>query len=102
MHERDHAIETSQAAGDVSVVLAPALCALFPSAPQRLRLCADTVDEMITALDARWPGMGDRLRDSSPSVRRHIAIYCDGQRATLNTPLRPGTAIFVLTAISGG
>jgi molybdopterin converting factor small subunit len=35
-------------------------------------------------------------------VRRHINIFVDGERATLDTPLRDGVKVYVLTAISGG
>jgi len=65
-------------------------------------LTASTVDAMIGALDARWPGMRDRLCDSTPRIRRHINIFVDGRRATLATPLAPGAEVIVLTAISGG
>ena len=86
----------------VSVVLSQALISLFPGASMRVTVTAATVGEMIDALDARWPGMGDRLRDSQPSVRRHINIFCDGNRTQLATPLREGASVFVLTAVSGG
>jgi hypothetical protein len=56
----------------------------------------------IDALDARWPGMRDRLCDSRPAIRRHINIFIGGRRATLATRLAPGTDVFILTAISGG
>ena len=87
---------------EIAVVLSQALVNLFPGAPMRVTVTAHTVGEMIDALDARWPGMGDRLRDSSPSVRRHINIFCDGQRGVLETPLRSGAEVFVLLAVSGG
>jgi hypothetical protein len=29
-------------------------------------------------------------------------VFVDGERATLETPLRPGAEVFILTAISGG
>ena len=41
----------------------------------------ETVDEVIDALDARWPGMRDRLCDSTPAMRRHINVFVDGKRA---------------------
>ena len=63
---------------------------------------ASTVDEMLDALDARWPGMRDRLCDSTPAIRRHINIFVDGERAALETPLAPGTEVYILTAMSGG
>jgi sulfur-carrier protein len=57
---------------------------------------------MIDGLDARWPGMRDRLCDSRPAIRRHINVFVEGRRATLETPLAPGAQVFVITAISGG
>lgn len=86
----------------VTVKLAGALVHLFPGAPRVLNVHAATVSQMIDALDADWPGMGDRIRDSLPAIRRHMNVFVDGRRATLDTPLRPGTEVFVLTAISGG
>jgi len=94
------------AGGDTSaqvrVILAPALVNLFPGATARVDVQAASVGEMIAALDCRWPGMADRLRDSYPSVRRHINIFVDGRRADLATELTPGCEVYVLTAISGG
>ena len=86
----------------VAVRLPGVLVDLFPGAVRRLELEAATVAEMIDGLDARWPGMRDRLCDSTPAVRRHINIFVDGARAGLETPLEPGVEVFVLTAISGG
>ncbi len=86
----------------ISVRLAAALTDLFPGAPRQLELSAGTVDEMLDRLDEAWPGMRDRLADSRPAVRRHINIFIDGERAKLETPIRPGAEVFVLTAISGG
>ena len=58
--------------------------------------------EMVDALNASWPGMRDRICDTTPAIRKHINIFIDGERARLDTPLTPGTEVFVLTAISGG
>ena len=75
---------------------------LFPAAPRRLDIPAETVAEMIGALDAQWPGMRDRICDSTPAIRRHMNIFVDGRRAVLATPLQPEADVFVLTAVSGG
>ena len=58
--------------------------------------------EVLDGLDARWPGMRDRLCDSRPAIRRHIQLFVDGARGTLGTPLRPGADVVFLTAVSGG
>ncbi|MDB5642847.1 MAG: molybdopterin synthase sulfur carrier subunit [Hyphomicrobiales bacterium] len=88
--------------GALDVRLAPLLMRLFPDAQPRLTAQAATVGQLIDELDARWPGMGDCIRDSSPAVRRHVSIFVDGHRARLDTRLAAGTDVYILTAISGG
>jgi molybdopterin converting factor small subunit len=85
------------------VVRLPALLVnMFPSAERRLEVTAETVEQMIDALDSRWPGMRDCLCDSTPAIRRHINVFVAGKRATLATRLTAGADVFILTAISGG
>jgi sulfur-carrier protein len=86
----------------VTVTLTHALVRLFPEAQTTLDLEAATVSDLLDALDSRWPGMRDRLSDSSPAIRRHINVFVDGQKATLSTELRQGSEVYVLTAMSGG
>jgi sulfur-carrier protein len=86
-----------------AIVRLPALLVtLFPSAERKFELRVGDVEELMNALDSRWPGMRDRLCDTTPAIRRHINVFVDGKRATLTTPLRPGADVFVLTAVSGG
>ena len=86
----------------VVVILPAALANLFPDSERRVEVTAATVDEMMDALDRRWPGMRDRLCDSRPAIRRHINIFLEGERATLAIVLEPGSEVHILTAISGG
>jgi molybdopterin converting factor small subunit len=86
----------------VTVFLAPALLRLFPEAERQVEIPATNVNELMSALDYRWPGMRDRLVDSTPAIRRHINVFVEGKRATLQTPLRPGAKVWVLTSVSGG
>lgn len=86
----------------VVVALAPALVRLFPDATGQVTLAASTVGEAIDELESRWPGMRDRLCDSTPGIRRHINVFVEGRRASLDTRLSPGAEVFILTAISGG
>lgn len=94
--------QDGQIAQSVSVLLPAALVALFPGATTQLALEASSIGDMLDALDERWPGMRDRLRNSRPAIRKHINIFVDGQRAGLATPLAPGANVCVLTAMSGG
>ncbi len=92
----------SPAVPQVLVTLPSALVALFPGSPRCVQLSASTVSEVIEALNASWPGMRDRIRDSTPRIRRHINIFVEGERATLDTRLSQGAEVLVMTAISGG
>jgi molybdopterin converting factor small subunit len=85
------------------VVKLPALLVdLFPGSARRVEMRVATVAEMVDDLDRRWPGMRDRICDTRPAIRKHMNVFVDGERAKLDTPLRPGAEVFVLTAISGG
>jgi len=86
----------------VVVTLPGVLRRLFPGSVRRVELRAATVAEAIDDLDARWPGMRDRICDSTPAIRRHMNVFVDGERAALDAPLREGSAVVVLTAVSGG
>jgi sulfur-carrier protein len=87
---------------EVQVILPRALLALFPEAQAEVKVSANTIAGMIADLDARWPGMKSRLCDETPSIRRHLAIFCDGARVELRSHLEDGDKIYVLTAVSGG
>jgi len=85
------------------VVRLPALLtALFPAAERVMKIEAETVEDVMNELEARWPGMRDRLCDTTPGVRRHINVFVEGKRARLETPLEPGADVYILTAVSGG
>jgi hypothetical protein len=85
----------------VVVRLPLALVRLFPGSTERVEVTASTVSEAIGALELRWPGMRDRLCDSTPRIRRNIHIYVGGKRASLDTRLAPGAEVWVTTAIIG-
>jgi len=84
-----------------TVVLPRNLIALFPGAERRVEVDAATVAAILVELDARWPGMRDRLRDDI-GLRPHINAYVDGERAGLDTRVRPDSTVHVIPAISGG
>jgi molybdopterin synthase sulfur carrier subunit len=84
------------------VHLPPTLPPLFTDLPRRLDVEAVTVDDAIDRLDERWPGLRDRLCEPGPTLRRHINVYVDRERAGLSTALRPDSRVDVIAAISGG
>jgi predicted phage tail protein len=86
----------------VRVCLPAPLVQLFPGAVRQLEVEAASVAEVVAALEARWPGMRDRLCDSTPRLRRQINVFVEGERATLVTPLAPRARVIVMMAIVGG
>ena len=84
------------------VLLPASLTRLFPGSTAELEIEAADVAGLIAALEARWPGMRDRLCDATPALRRHINIFVQGRRARLDTILPPDEEVVILTAISGG
>jgi sulfur-carrier protein len=94
--------ESSRPLSPVVVMLPAVLARLFPGCVRRVEVSAATVGDVIDALDTRWPGMRDRVCDSTPRIRRHINIFVAGDRAALETRLAPGVEVMIMTAISGG
>jgi molybdopterin converting factor small subunit len=78
------------------------LSPLFPGLPRRLAVEAGTVDEALDQLEERWPGFRDRLCEPGPTLRQHIHVYVDQQRAGLETALESRSRVDVIAAISGG
>ena len=82
--------------------LPAALVRLFPGSERQVEVEAASVAEAIEALDASWPGMRDRLCDSTPRLRRQVNVFVAGERATLETRLAPGGEVVILQALVGG
>ncbi len=84
------------------VHLPRALTALVPGLPLRVELDAQAVQELIAKLDQRWAGLANCLCNSHMTLRPHINVYVDGERAMLSTMLHPRSVVRVLMAVSGG
>jgi sulfur-carrier protein len=85
-----------------AIHLPPTLPPLFEELPRHLEVTAATVDEAISCLDERWPGLRDRLCEPGPALRRHINVYVDREPAGLQTSLQPDSRVDLIAAISGG
>ena len=82
--------------------LPPTLPPLFQGLPRRIEVDATTVADAIARLDDQWPGLRDRLCEAGPTLRRHINVYVDRERAGLDTELAARSRVDVIAAISGG
>ena len=85
-----------------TVLLPRNLLDLFPGAERRQTLDGETVDAILRELDARVPGMRERLVDAGPRLRPHINVFVAGEPADLDTPVGPNDTVHVIPAVSGG
>lgn len=84
------------------VHLPKTLLALFDGLEPVQSADGATVADALAGLDARWPGLLDRLCEPGPALRRHIKVFVDRAPAELDTPVPAAGRIDVITAITGG
>lgn len=65
-----------------------------------------TVGEVVKALDAAHPGIGERILDGNGQVRRFVNVFVDDEDIRfgdgLGTPVRDGTTVSIIPAVAGG
>ncbi|HJP89475.1 MAG TPA: MoaD/ThiS family protein [Candidatus Limnocylindrales bacterium] len=84
------------------VHLPRSLVALFPGTPRRIEATGATVADVIDDLDAKVPGIRNRIVDAGPTIRTHINVFVAGERATLASPVPNNADVHVIPAVSGG
>jgi uncharacterized protein YdeI (YjbR/CyaY-like superfamily) len=75
---------------------------MFPDAPRHLEVPATDMAGLVAALDARYPGMWDRLCEPGPRFREHINAFVDGDQVTIGARLSPSSVVHIIPAVSGG
>ena len=65
-----------------------------------------TVAEVIEGLEARHPGMRQRLLDESGALRRFVNVYVEDEDVRfldgITTPVPDGAMISIIPAVAGG
>jgi sulfur-carrier protein len=62
-----------------------------------------TLEEILTDLDRRFPGMRFRMIDEQHRIRSHIRIFIDTHEAPdLQQAVQPQQPVHLLCALSGG
>jgi molybdopterin synthase sulfur carrier subunit len=61
-----------------------------------------TIGELLRELEREQPGVSGWILDERGQIRRHINVFVNGERGTLDTPVAPDDGVDVLPAISGG
>ncbi len=87
-------------------VLIPTPLRKLTSDQDTVQVEAGTVDEMMQALEEKFPGMGGRLRDDKGELRRFINLYLNDEDIRFlqgkDTPLKDGDSVSIVPAIAGG
>ena len=87
-------------------VVIPTPLRKYTAGAELVELNAGTVEEVIETLESRFPGIRSSLCDQSGGLRRFINIYVDGEDVrfleNLRTPIRDGSEVAIVPAISGG
>jgi molybdopterin synthase sulfur carrier subunit len=83
----------------------PTILRTYTDGAKRVEASGTTLSELITDLDARHPGLGERLLDNG-ELRRFVNVYKNDEDVRfiggLATPLADGDAVTVLPAVAGG
>lgn len=65
-----------------------------------------TVAECLNELEAKYPGIGERLRDEGGEIRRFVNIYVNGDDVRFlegtATALKAGDELSIVPAMAGG
>jgi sulfur-carrier protein len=65
-----------------------------------------TVGEVLKALDAAHPGLGDRLFDDGGTLRRFVNVFLADEDVRflqgLETPVADGQTLSIVPAVAGG
>jgi sulfur-carrier protein len=74
--------------------------------PEPLRVEGGNVLEALSEVFAKYPQVKSSVLDDQGAVRKHVAIFLDGQSITdrrrLSDPVHSESEIFIMQALSGG
>ncbi|HTW40626.1 MAG TPA: MoaD/ThiS family protein [Thermoplasmata archaeon] len=72
----------------------------------RERVAADSVGQLLDALEQRYPRLRFKLRDESGHLRRYVRVFVDGEDVSgttgVATSLSEAETIDILHSIAGG
>jgi molybdopterin synthase sulfur carrier subunit len=91
---------------DQITVLIPTPLRRYTGGESRVLVTGATVASALDALEAQFPGIGERLRDDSGQIRRFVNLFVNGQNVRdadgIATALSPGDELGIIPAMAGG
>ena len=89
----------------ITVKIPTQLRTLTDGAPE-VTATGSTIADVVTDLESRHPGFGERLLDDSGSLRRFVNLYLDDEDVRflkgLDTEVREGARLSIIPAVAGG
>jgi sulfur-carrier protein len=71
-----------------------------------VEVSGSTVGEVVKALDAAYPGIGERVLDTEGHVRRFVNVFVEDEdirfASGLDTPVPEGATVSIIPAVAGG
>ena len=87
-------------------VLIPTPLQKFTANEASLELEATSVDDLLQAMEARFPGILERLCDEKGKLRRFLNVYVNSEDIRFldhqKTPLEDGDEVSIVPAVAGG
>lgn len=91
--------------GTVSVRI-PTILRTYTGGASEVRTTGGTLEDVIVALEAAFPGIRARVLDDGGSLRRFVNVYVGDEdvRFTdgLATPVPAGSSVSIIPAVAGG
>lgn len=82
------------------------LIRFFPDLENPTAVDGRTIAEIMTNLDAQYPGLAAYIVDERGRLRKHVNIFHNGglihDRNTLSDPVLPDDDLYIFQALSGG
>ena len=84
-------------------VILPTPLAEYTAHAREVEACGATLDELLSDLDRRYPGIRFRVVDEQGAIRPHIKMFVNrAQARRLDAALGPSDEVLVVAALSGG
>jgi molybdopterin synthase sulfur carrier subunit len=78
----------------------------FTGGEAKVVVAGSSVADVLDALEAAHPGIGERLQDDSGQLRRFVNVFVNGQnvrdRDGVETRLSAGDEVGIIPAMAGG
>lgn len=84
------------------IVVLPGPLREYADGEARHRVEGDTVTGALAALTGRYPALAGWMLDERGTLRRHLAVFKNGDQCDQGAAVAPDDQVMVMTSISGG